>query len=114
MQRSEQFFVEGVRQRLPRQRHFTGKIQCGELLNFFWLDGDLELCNPTALPVDGENLIGQNLEHPGAETGVIVVAIERTKGAQHRVLQRVFEIAPIKDHAARIVFQIALDWPQEC
>src|SRR5437867_7129205 len=64
---------------------------------------------PAALPVDCENFVGQNLEHPGAETGIVMITIECAKSAEHRVLQGVFEIALFKNHPARIILEIGLN-----
>ena len=38
-----------------------------------------------------------------------MITVECAKSAEHRVLQGVFEIAPIKNHPARIIFEIGLN-----
>ena len=42
-----------------------------------------------------------------------MITVERANGAEYRVLQRILEIALIKNHAAGIIFEVALDRPEQ-
>lgn len=42
-----------------------------------------------------------------------MITVECAKGTQHSVLQSVFAIAPVKDHSTGIIFQIALNRPEQ-
>src|ERR1039458_1348567 len=88
----------------------AGERQPRQLLGF-----ELELMpgNPRVLPVHGESFMRQDLEHPGPEAGVLVVAVEGGKGPHDRVLQGIRRFLRLPNQPPAIRFQLVLDWLEQ-
>ena len=65
--------------------------------------------DPGVFPIQGEDFVGQNLEHPRPKAGVLVIAVEGGEGAHHGVLDGVGRVPRLPHEATAIRFQIALD-----
>ena len=86
----------------------TGNYQIANLSGSVLVRGDA-----TTFSVDGENLVRQDLEHPAAEAGVVVIAVKSAERAQRGVLNRVVDIAGVENEPPTIHLELALNGAQQ-
>ena len=69
--------------------------------------------NPRVFAIQRKDFVGQNLEHPGAKVGVVMVAVEGSEPIHHGVLIGIRKIAFVPDQASAINLKLALDRAQQ-